>query len=110
MSTPSPTPTVVIEPPQKGTALGQNDTASKSPETVQAVVIAAPPVDPAAPQTRVEVDKTVAKVPADRIPANWSLKPLEGADPQSDMIEGLNNVTNRHFEGTVADFNKFLRE
>lgn len=73
-----------------------NDEASKevSKETT---------ADKAPEQAPTKVDDSAVLV-VERVPANWSIKPL------GDGIEAANNLSGRKFTGTVAEFNtKFFR-
>lgn len=64
-------------------------------------LIITPPAPPAPPS-----EVVVKTHPGDLVPANWDLTPVEGSE---DQILARNNATNRRFEGTVAEFNAFMK-
>lgn len=70
------------------------------------MTIAPPPPPPVKPAS-VDTSKLKGSTPlsnADKIPSNWEINPTK------DGISARNNLTGRKYEGSIADFNAFLKE
>jgi len=80
-------------------------------EVVNEAVVEQPVVEqPVVEQPKIEnaseLEITEAEIKAYSTPANWNIK---ASEEDAEYIEAVNYSTNETFEGTIEEFNAFLR-
>lgn len=85
-------------------------TTKPAPAPVTAAVVTDTPSTPAVVAVSDSFKVPTAPTQGEMVPAQWNIKRIEDAvnEELEELYEFIHNVTNRVWQGTLLEFNKFI--